>query len=128
MTRTLIDTDILSDFLRGKNVHVVDRANAYLRDHGRFTISVVTVFEIVRGRHQANQLDRALKFLEWTKRPPAFVLPLALSAERRYVAGRRNQECASASTLPLRTTSWSRSSMRATTPSQPRRPDMPNEK
>ncbi len=83
MTRTLVDTDILSDFLRGKNVHVVDRANAYLRDQGRFTISVVTVFEIVRGRHQANQLDRALKFLEWTKRANVLVF----DAECARIAG-----------------------------------------
>jgi tRNA(fMet)-specific endonuclease VapC len=83
MTRTLVDTDIPSDFLRGKNAHVVDRANVYLRDHGRFTISVVTVFEIVRGRHQANQLDRAQKFLEWTKLADV----LAFDAECARIAG-----------------------------------------
>jgi tRNA(fMet)-specific endonuclease VapC len=83
MTRTLVDTDILSDFLRGKNARVVDRANAYLRDHGRLSISVISVFEIVRGRHQANQIDRALKFVEWTKNADV----LGFDAECARLAG-----------------------------------------
>jgi predicted nucleic acid-binding protein len=65
MEKTLLDTDILSDFLRGRNVNVVRSAEAYLREHGRLTISVVTVFEIVRGRHQAQQFDRAIQFFAW---------------------------------------------------------------
>lgn len=66
MQKTLLDTDILSDFLRGKDVNVVRHAEAYLREYGRLTISVVTVFEIVRGRHQAQQFDRSTQFLAWT--------------------------------------------------------------
>ena len=37
-------------------------------------MSVVTIFEVVRGRHQANQAERALQFLSWAK--SAEVLPL----------------------------------------------------
>ena len=58
MQKTLLDTDILSDFLRGKNLNVVRRAEAYLGEYGHFTVSVVTVFEIVRGRYQAHGLRR----------------------------------------------------------------------
>ncbi len=57
MHKTILDTDILSDFLRGKNTNVVRHAEAYLREHGRLTISVITAFEIVRGRHQAHLAD-----------------------------------------------------------------------
>jgi len=67
MQKTILDTDILSDFLRGKNVNVVARVEAYLREHGHLTISVITAFEIVRGRHQAQQFERAVQFLDWTK-------------------------------------------------------------
>jgi tRNA(fMet)-specific endonuclease VapC len=67
MPKTLVDTDILSEYLRGRNARVARRAEAYLREYGRFSLSVLTVFEIVRGRHQANQLDRATQFLVWTK-------------------------------------------------------------
>ncbi len=66
MDRTLLDTDILSDFLRGKNSHVLQRAQAYLQQHQKLSISALTVFEVVRGRHQANQAHRATEFLAWT--------------------------------------------------------------
>lgn len=65
MDKCLVDTDILSEFLRGKNAQVQDRAREYLREHGRLTISAVTVFEVVRGRHQAKQAERATQFIAW---------------------------------------------------------------
>jgi hypothetical protein len=34
MNRTLLDTDILSDFLRGQNGNVLRRAQAYINEHG----------------------------------------------------------------------------------------------
>jgi predicted nucleic acid-binding protein len=83
MDRTLLDTDILSDFLRGKNAEVQDRARSYLREHGRLTISVVTVFEVVRGRYQASQVSRAIEFLAWVR--SADVIPF--DAECARVAG-----------------------------------------
>ena len=67
MQKTLIDTDILSEYLRGKNADVVRRAGEYLQEHGRFAMSVLTVFEVVRGRHQANQIERATQFLAWVR-------------------------------------------------------------
>jgi len=67
MNRTLLDTDILSDFLRGQNGNVLRRAQAYLSEHSRLTLSAVTVFEVVRGRHQAQQIDRATQFLAWAQ-------------------------------------------------------------
>jgi predicted nucleic acid-binding protein len=73
MDKVLVDTDILSDFLRGKNAAVQERARVYLADRGRLTLSVVTIFEIVRGRHHAGQLDHASAFLTWTRK--AEVLP-----------------------------------------------------
>jgi predicted nucleic acid-binding protein len=48
MNRVLLDTDILSDFLRGHNGNVIRRAQAYMGEHGRLTLSAVTVFEVVR--------------------------------------------------------------------------------
>ncbi|MGB8296655.1 MAG: hypothetical protein WCG85_14600 [Polyangia bacterium] len=44
MNRTLLDTDILSDFLRGQNGNVLRRAQAYIGEHARLTLSAVTVF------------------------------------------------------------------------------------
>ena len=67
MNRTLLDTDILSDFLRGQNGNVLRRVEAYLHEFSRLTLSAVTIFEVVRGRHQAQQLDRAAQFLAWSQ-------------------------------------------------------------
>jgi tRNA(fMet)-specific endonuclease VapC len=53
--------------LRGRNAKVASRADAYIREYGRFSLSVLTVFEVVRGRYQANQADRATQFLAWTR-------------------------------------------------------------
>ncbi|QDU91779.1 tRNA(fMet)-specific endonuclease VapC [Pirellulimonas nuda] len=46
---SLLDTDILSDILKGRNQVVTDNADAYLKLHGRFAISDFTRFEVVRG-------------------------------------------------------------------------------
>ena len=67
MNRTLPDTDILSDFLRRQDSDVLRRAEEYTSEYGRLTLSAVTVFEVVRGRHQAQQFDRAVQFLAWTQ-------------------------------------------------------------
>ena len=67
MHKTILDTDILSEFLRGKNLIVARRVETYLGEHGHLTMSVITAFEIIRGRHQAQQFERAAQFLEWTK-------------------------------------------------------------
>lgn len=49
MEKCLIDTDIWIDILRGKNPHVQDRADSYWRVHGTFTLSAITIAEVVRG-------------------------------------------------------------------------------
>lgn len=48
----LLDTDTLSELSRA-NVNVTARARAYLLQHGRLTISSVTIFERLRGYRQA---------------------------------------------------------------------------
>jgi tRNA(fMet)-specific endonuclease VapC len=74
MNRALVDTDILSDLLRGKHPEVQRRAAAYLAEHERLTISALTVFEVVRGRHQAAQPERAAEFLAWARTASVTVL------------------------------------------------------
>jgi tRNA(fMet)-specific endonuclease VapC len=58
MSRRLLDTDILSEIIKGKNAAVAARAAAYLAEQGRFTTSAVSVAEIVYGRISAD-LERA---------------------------------------------------------------------
>jgi len=49
MDAALLDTDILTEFFKGRNVAVREHADAYLQAHGQFAISAFTHYEIVRG-------------------------------------------------------------------------------
>jgi tRNA(fMet)-specific endonuclease VapC len=62
MSKRLLDTDILSEIIKGRNVHVAAKATAYLVDHGRFTTSSVSVAEIVFGFRRMGRDDRVTQF------------------------------------------------------------------
>ena len=62
MERSLLDSDILSELLRGKNSVVLRRGAAHRQDFGRYTTSVVTVFEIVSGFRQLRFESRIADF------------------------------------------------------------------
>jgi predicted nucleic acid-binding protein len=49
MAKVLLDTDILSEYLKGHDRNVTRRAADYAREHGVFTFTSVTVHEIVFG-------------------------------------------------------------------------------
>jgi tRNA(fMet)-specific endonuclease VapC len=46
---SLLDSDILSKFLKEKNPRVSEAAKLYLADHQRLTFSAVSLYEITRG-------------------------------------------------------------------------------
>lgn len=54
----MLDTDIFSEFTRGRNVTVAARAAAYEAQHIRFTISVLTLMEVISGWHHQRRRDR----------------------------------------------------------------------
>jgi tRNA(fMet)-specific endonuclease VapC len=84
MAKALLDTDILSEVLRGKNEAVRRRAETYLSQHGQLTISVLAVVEVVKGferlQRQA-EIDRFLIDIEAME-----VLPL--TSDSAALAGR----------------------------------------
>lgn len=63
MNKALLDTDILSEILKAKNAGVVSKAVEYKDNFERFTISVITVMEIVKGLHKVGRADSLKKFL-----------------------------------------------------------------
>lgn len=68
MNSVLVDTDILSLFLRGQ-LQVVDRFRAYYGDNRRVHISIISYYEIVSGlryRDAQKQLGAFLSFVEQT--------------------------------------------------------------
>lgn len=66
MVKALLDTDILSEYLKGHNPSVADHAARYAQEHGIFTFTSVKVYEIVYGlelKGASNQLKKALSWL-----------------------------------------------------------------
>ena len=43
------DTDTVSEYLQGKNPHVMRRGSAYLKQHPQAPLSIITRYEILRG-------------------------------------------------------------------------------
>lgn len=63
MSRRLLDTDIFSEILKGIDQRVVSRATAYKADFGRYTISTITVMEVVKGLHKVRREEKIEAFL-----------------------------------------------------------------
>ncbi len=62
MDKVLLDTDILSESLKRRDQRVVSRATVYLGVFGHYTISTITVLEIVKGWHKRQREDRIQQF------------------------------------------------------------------
>ena len=86
MERTLLDTDIFSEVLKGKHQHVVAVAHAYYQQFGHYTTSTVTVLEVVKGFHKVNREVEIQTFLEHVAEAEVLTLTMksAESAGRIY--------------------------------------------
>jgi predicted nucleic acid-binding protein len=61
-----LDTDILSEYLKGHNATVIGRAAEYAKVHGLFSFTSVTVYEIVYGlklKGASSQLEKVMAWL-----------------------------------------------------------------
>ncbi len=63
MDKALLDTDIFSEILKGVHQNVVAKAISYRMTFGHYTISTITVIEIVKGFHKLKREDRVQQFL-----------------------------------------------------------------
>lgn len=63
MKQSLLDADIFSETLKNRNPQVAAVAQSYRAVFGRLTVSTITVMEIVKGFHKAQQVDRRDLFL-----------------------------------------------------------------
>lgn len=68
-----LDTDILSAIMR-QNPLVLPRARAYISEHGRFTISLITRYEILRGLKAKAAEKQVLSFARFCSM--SIILPL----------------------------------------------------
>jgi tRNA(fMet)-specific endonuclease VapC len=60
LNKVLLDTDILSEIIKGIDQTVAGHATAYRRAFGHYTVSTISVMEIVQG-FQKNQSARRLQ-------------------------------------------------------------------
>jgi tRNA(fMet)-specific endonuclease VapC len=66
MSKSILDTDILSEYLKGHNQIVIHHAARYAQLHGVFSITSITVYEIVYRlelKAASGQLAKALAWL-----------------------------------------------------------------
>lgn len=70
----LLDTDMLSEVMRARDPRVREAAQHYLIEHGRFTFSIVTRYEILRGL-KARDATRQVELFEH-QCAKSIVLPL----------------------------------------------------
>ena len=88
MTKALLDTDILSEVIKGKDPSVTSKARSYLAREHRLTFSTVSVMEVVSGFCRRQNEDKAKRFIQLTR--ASDVLPLdTIAAE---LAGRMNAD------------------------------------
>lgn len=62
MDKALLDTDMFSEVLKGIDPRVVNKATAYRGVFGHYTISFITVIEIVKGFHKLRHEERIRRF------------------------------------------------------------------
>ncbi len=73
IAQVILDTDILSAMMR-RHAAVTPRARAYLAEHGQFTLSIITRFEILRGLKAREATRQATTFDRFCARN--IILPL----------------------------------------------------
>lgn len=74
MEPALLDTDTLSEIMKGRDASVRDNARQYLATFGRFTFSIVTRYEILRGLKARGATRQLVRFDQRCQRSE--VLPL----------------------------------------------------
>ena len=63
MDKILLDTDIFSEILKQKHEKVVARAEQYHSYFGFYTITTITVLEIIKGFHKVGRENHIARFL-----------------------------------------------------------------
>ncbi len=82
MERSLLDTDIFSETLRGRDQAIRAQADGYLEVFGRFTLSVITVTEMVDGFRRQQRDDRIAVLLAEIEAAAHEILVLDLEAAK----------------------------------------------
>lgn len=83
MKLSLLDTDILSEFLRG-NSKVAEKVDEHLEEYGLVNLSIITYYEILNGllyKDAKKQLKKFTDFVELNKVIPMTMRTAKIAAE-----------------------------------------------
>jgi predicted nucleic acid-binding protein len=84
MDLSLLDTDVVSEILRGRNKKVTVQASRYRRQFGQLTLSTLSVLEIVAGLARHKREEGIAKFLRFALTEQV----ISLDTESAEIAGR----------------------------------------
>ncbi len=90
MDEALLDTDILSELLKGKDANVVANAQQYIAEHAQFAFSAITLYEVLRGiqaRSATRQLSLFPQLVAGANVVPISIPVLQRAASLRVAAG-----------------------------------------
>jgi tRNA(fMet)-specific endonuclease VapC len=60
MLPAILDTDTLSKIMKRKNAMLLEKATEYLMLYGKYTISLMTRYEILRGLKRNKHLNKSM--------------------------------------------------------------------
>ncbi len=83
MKQSIIDTDILSEFLRG-NKKVIAKLDEYLNEFNFISIPIITYYEILNGllyKDAKKQMERFEEFVSLNKVAPLKIRTVKISAK-----------------------------------------------
>ena len=76
MDEALLDTDILSEVLKGKDANVVAKARLYHAQYGQFVFSAMTYYEVLRGIQLKKATKQIAQFPQFAS--SADVVPISI--------------------------------------------------
>lgn len=101
MKQSIIDTDILSEFLRG-NPKVITKVDEHLKEFGFITLSIITYYGILNGllyKDARKQMDRFEEFVAYNKVAPLTIRTVNISANIQADLRKKGAEIGHTDTL-----------------------------
>ena len=101
MNLSLLDTDILSEFLRG-NEKVIEKVDAHASQFGFINLSTITYYEILNGllyKEAKKQLTRFEDFIELNTVVPLTLVKAKIAAAIQSDLRKKRREIGHAETL-----------------------------
>ena len=84
MKAALLDTDILSEFLRG-NPKVIEKVDKYLNEYGFINLSIITYYEILNGLLYKDARMQLTKFEEFVALNKVITLTLPMAKKAALI-------------------------------------------